>query len=308
MVGASAAMQRVCDLVLRCAEVDSTILVLGETGVGKELAAHAIHAQSDRKAKPFVTVNCGALPDTLLESELFGHEKGAFTGAVSARPGLFRVANGGVLFLDEIGDLSMPLQVKLLRALQEKEIRPVGGDRLQTVDVRVVAATNRDLGELVSQGKFRSDLYYRLAVIPLEIPPLRERTDDILPLAEHFLRKHRKRAKSQPAGLDHSAQRFLLEYEWPGNIRELENAMEHALAMARGPLITPQDLPVQVVTPQQTRKSDVRVNLNQKSIEAERKAIFDALQSNGGNRTRAAGDLGISRSTLWRKITMYNIL
>ncbi len=306
MVGISGAMNKVFDLVLRCAEVDSTVLVLGETGVGKELAARAIHANSARKDKPFVTVNCGALPETLLESELFGHTKGAFTGAISERTGLFREAHGGILFLDEIGDLSLPLQVKLLRALQEKEVRPVGGDRAHSVDVRVVAATNRDLAELVSQGQFRNDLYYRIAVIPLWIPPLRERKEDILPLAEHFIKKHRKGGKKQPAGLDHSAQKALLDYSWPGNIRELENAIEHALAMARGPLLTSDDLPVQVVVGPRTASAGA-ANLEQKSIEAEREAILAALRKHRGNRTRAAKELGVSRVTLWRKVTMYGI-
>ncbi|GAB4338823.1 MAG: hypothetical protein Kow0099_13210 [Candidatus Abyssubacteria bacterium] len=306
MVGISGAMEKVFDLVLRCAEVDSTVLVLGETGVGKELAARAVHANSARKDKPFVTVNCGALPETLLESELFGHTKGAFTGAISERTGLFREAHGGILFLDEIGDLSLPLQVKLLRALQEKEVRPVGGDRAYSVDVRVIAATNRDLAELVSQGRFRNDLYYRIAVIPLWIPPLRERKEDILPLAEHFIRKHRRGSRKQLAGLDHSAQKALLDYSWPGNIRELENAIEHALAMARGPMLTSHDLPVQVVVGPRTAVS-AGANLEQKSIEAEKEAIMAALRRHGGNRTRAANELGISRVTLWRKVTMYGI-
>ncbi len=309
MVGASRAMQRVFDLILRCAEVDSSVLILGETGVGKEMAARAIHSRSERKKKPFVAVNCGALPETLLESELFGHVKGAFTGAVSERIGLFREADGGTLFLDEVGDLSGPLQVKLLRALQEREIRPVGGDKSYPVDVRIITATNRDLGELVAQGIFRNDLYYRIAVIPLLIPPLRERTDDVLALVEHFMKKHRRKGKDLLPRLNHAAQRQLLEYSWPGNIRELENAIEHALAMARGPAITPEELPVRVVTshPGDSMKKE-RATLLQKSIEAEKTAIIDALHRNNGSRTRTARDLGISRATLWRKITMYNLL
>lgn len=307
MIGVSGAMQKVYDLLVRCAEVDSTVLILGETGVGKELAARTIHSQSARKNKPFVAVNCGALPETLLESELFGHVKGAFTGAISERLGLFRQAQGGTLFLDEVGDLSSSLQVKLLRALQEKEIRAVGGDRSYPVDVRVIAATNRDLSELVEQGRFRHDLYYRIAVITVWIPSLRERLEDILPLAEHFLRKHRKRMKKSPAGLDHSAQRILLEYAWPGNIRELENAVEHALAMARGSLITSDDLPVQVVLNRRPKPPKSPESLLEHSLEAEKTAIVEALNRNGGNRTRAAKELGVSRTTLWRKITMYHL-
>jgi PAS domain S-box-containing protein len=308
MIGVSQAMQRVFDLVIRCAEVDSSVLILGETGVGKEVVARAIHSHSERKDKSFVAINCGALPETLLESELFGHMKGAFTGAISDRAGLFREAHGGTLFLDEVGDLSGPLQVKLLRALQEKEIRPVGSDRSHQVDVRVIAATNRDLNESVAEGDFRNDLYYRIAVIPLVIPPLRERTDDILPLAEHFIKKHWKKPKRRQPKLNHAAQELLLDCAWPGNIRELENAIEHALAMAGGEVLTPEDLPVQVVMPSRAGvRAKTQANLFQKAIELEKKTILDALRKNQGNRTLAAKELGISRTTLWRKITMYNL-
>jgi transcriptional regulator with PAS, ATPase and Fis domain len=308
MVGTSAAMQRVFDLTLRCAEVDSSVLILGETGVGKEMVARAIHTRSERSDNAFVAVNCGALPETLLESELFGHVKGAFTGAVSGRVGLFREADGGTLFLDEVGDICGPLQVKLLRALQEQEIRPVGGDKSYPVDVRVITATNKNLDELVAEGVFRKDLYYRIAVIPLLIPPLRERMDDILPLAEHFMKKHGKK-KGGPPRLNHAAQQKLLDYSWPGNIRELENAVEHAFAMARGPVITPEELPVHVAIPYHMGShKKAQINLMQKSIEAEKEAIVAALQESNGNRARAARELGISRTTLWRKITMYNLL
>jgi PAS domain S-box-containing protein len=308
MIGKSPAMQKVFDLIVRCAEVDSTILILGETGVGKELAARAIHAISDRKEKGFIAVNCGALPEALLESELFGHVKGAFTGATFERHGLFREAQGGTLFLDEIGDLSDSLQVKLLRALQEKEIRPVGGNRSFTVDVRIITATNKDLQELVNKGRFRHDLYYRIAVIPLVIPPLRERPEDILPLAEHFLKKHQKRKTNSPVVLDHSAQMALLTYSWPGNIRELENAVEHALAMANGPTISLDNLPAQNVMPTETNRGETSVsNHSQRAIEAEIRMISDTLIRYGGNKTLTAKELGISRTTLWRKITMYGL-
>ena len=327
MIGISRVMQKVFDLILRCAEVDSTVAISGETGVGKELAARAIHKQSTRKDKPFVAVNCSAIPETLLESELFGHMRGAFTGAVSERLGLFREAHGGTLFLDEVGDLSGALQGKLLRALQEMEVRPIGGSRTYPVDLRVITASNRDLKELVSQGRFRADLYYRIAVIPLFLPPLRERKEDILPLCEHFIKKHTEGQSEQLPRLDRDVQRVLLDYTWPGNIRELENSIEHAIAMARGPSISPQDLPVHfVLQPEQSMietspvtDSSLRTenkplldlrntpNSAKKIWEVEKQAISDALNLHNGNQTLAAKELGICRSTLWRKLKKYDL-
>jgi transcriptional regulator with PAS, ATPase and Fis domain len=313
-------------MIIRCAEVDSTILILGETGVGKEVAARAIHAQSSRKDRPFVAINCGAFPEALLESELFGHVKGAFTGAINNNTGLFREAEGGTLLLDEIGDLTATMQVKLLRALQEKEIRPVGSSKTYAVEARVIAATNRSLEELVHQGRFRHDLYYRISVIPFVIPPLRDRREDILPLSEHFIRKHRKRATRSPITLDHTSQQLLLDYSWPGNVRELENAIEHCLAMRRGPLLTPDFLPVQIV--ENRRPSDYRIqpdnmlfelnnkrpisnpprpNTAMKLSTSEKEAISNALLLHNGNQTLAARDLGISRTTIWRKIRKYRL-
>ncbi len=325
MIGVSKPMHRVFDLILRCAEVDSTVLVLGETGVGKEMAARAVHAQSPRKDRPFVAVNCGALPETLLESELFGHMKGAFTGAISERRGMFREADGGVLFLDEVGDLSLPLQVKLLRALQEKEIRPLGSARPYPVDVRVMAATNRNLEAMVEQGRFREDLYYRIAVIPLHIPPLRERVEDILPLAEYFIKKHTKNSQVSKI-LDSSVKQILLEYPWSGNVRELENCIEYVLAMSRGSEITVNDLPAKIVTASRPKynealaqnrppSSEVRSHdskmlssvMPMKISDIERMAISNVLHRCNGNRTRAAKELGISRTSIWRKIIKYNI-
>lgn len=332
MIGVSREMIKVFDLITRCAEVDSTILILGETGVGKEMAARLVHSLSDRQSKPFVAVNCGALPEPLLESELFGHVKGAFTGAISDRPGLFRESEGGTLFLDEVADLPPPLQVKLLRVLQEKEIRPVGGGRSYPVDVRIMAAANIPLEELARREDFRKDLYYRLAVIPLNIPPLRERTDDILPLMEHFIRKHRKKDR-HPAVFNHAAQQALMQYSWPGNIRELENAVEHALAMSRETTLKSDDLPVQVMAPPRKEEeiddspatSDEPVDekrilsaeapegknllrlIQSDFIEAEKQAILEALKRHNGNRGRAAAYLGVSRSTLWRKMVMYGL-
>ncbi|MFH1136103.1 MAG: sigma 54-interacting transcriptional regulator [Pseudomonadota bacterium] len=309
MIGISPAMQKVFDLILRCAEVDSSVLVLGETGVGKELAARAIHAQSSRKEKPFVAVNCGALPETLLESELFGHVKGSFTGAVTSRPGLFREAEGGTLFLDEVGDLSPALQVKLLRALQEKEIRPVGGSQAFQVDVRVITATNRDLKTLVEQGRFRHDLYYRVAVIPLIIPPLRDRKEDILALAEHFIRKHGKKLQKVGAALDRGAFRILQGYSWPGNIRELENCVEHALAMSRGAFLTAEDLPLGLLTaptiPIPTAATPRPRSGN--ALAEEMEHIKEALRKTGGHRAQAARELGMSRTTLWRKMLLLGL-
>ncbi|TAL31618.1 MAG: PAS domain S-box protein [Spirochaetes bacterium] len=308
MIGFSPQMQKVFDLVLRCAEVDSTVLILGETGVGKEIAARAIHNQSGRKDKPFVAVNCGALPESLLESEIFGHVKGAFTGAISERQGLFREANGGTLFLDEVGDIPEPLQVKLLRVLQEREVRPVGGNRTYPVDVRVIAATNKNLQELIGRNQFRHDLYYRIAVIPLTIPPLRERPEDILPLARHLIQKHRKAGKPSRIGIEKAVQLLLLNYPWPGNIRELENAIEHALAMFSGPSITIDDLPVQVVLNNPDTNNPAKsVNPAASTRERDKAAIIEALNRSNWNQVLAAKELGISRTTLWRKITMYNV-
>jgi PAS domain S-box-containing protein len=324
MVSASPAMQKVCDLILRCAKVDSAILILGETGVGKEMAAREIHAQSKRGGKPFVAVNCAAIPETLLESELFGHTKGAFTGAISAHLGLMREAEGGTLFLDEVGDLNPALQVKLLRALQEKEIRPVGGNRSYPIDVRVITATNHNLKELVEQGLFREDLYYRIAVIPILIPPLRERPEDILPLAEYFIRKHSKADEPATKKISHAAQRLLLNNPWPGNVRELENSIEYALAMGRGSILNSTDFPVTLLDNQRLQPKQQPPPTPPESSPAgpgergslsflkpweleERQLIAEALLRHRGGRAPAAQELGVSRSTLWRKIKLYHL-
>ena len=331
MVGVSNGMQNIFDLISRCADVDFDILLLGETGVGKEMVARAIHANSARKDKPFVTVNCGALPETLFESELFGNVKGAFTGATSERPGLFREAQGGVIFLDEIGDISKNSQVKLLRVLEEREVRPLGSGKSYPVDLRVVTATNRDLKELVDQGLFRSDLYYRISVIPLSIPPLRERKDDILPLAEYFIKTHQTSQGERLTAIDHTAQKLLLEYRWPGNIRELENCIKHAITMGNGQSITMDQLPVQVLLGQnqldkatnrstefmlhsrreeplmETNPKEILGDLSQKILEADKESIRFALRRHRGSRSLAAKYLGISRTTLWRKIKIYQL-
>jgi len=314
MIGTGRKMEAVFETVLRCAEVDSSVLIMGETGVGKEVAARAIHAQSQRKDKPFVTVNCGALPETLLESELFGHKKGAFTGAISDRAGLFAEAHEGTLFLDEIGELNTSMQVKLLRALQEGEVRPVGSDRPRKVAVRIICATNRNLQAMAQDGNFRMDLYYRVAVIPLLIPPLRERPHDILKLADAFINKHQKQGAGELKTLNLPTQQLLRRYDWPGNIRELENAIEHALAMSRGAEITPECFPIQILEPATTVSAamplpgTVSVSASRASKqEREYRALSDALARHAGDLAGAAGELGISRVTLWRRRKKYGL-
>jgi PAS domain S-box-containing protein len=317
MVGQSKALESLFEMVVRCAEVESPVLLLGETGVGKEMAARAIHQNSSRSQNPFVAINCGALSSTLLESELFGHVKGAFTGATHSRKGLFREASGGTLFLDEIGDMEGALQVKLLRTLQEMEVRPLGGSETHKVDVRILCATNKNLEEMVEQGSFRRDLYYRIAVIPLHIPPLRERREDILPLAEHFAKALGKKGSGQ-ISIDPRAQQALLDWSWPGNIRELQNAIEYTLALSEGNTITCESLPFQIANaycgahdqstqslvqsiPQALGDSPAE-GRSRRLKDQEKEAIARALERHGGNRSLAAKDLGIARSTLWRKI------
>ena len=246
IVAKSPAMRQLVDLARRVAKVDSTVLITGESGSGKERIARLVHDESTRAAGPFIAVNCGAITETLLESELFGHARGAFTGATQDRPGLFEAANGGTLLLDEVGEVSPGMQVKLLRALQEREIRRVGENKSRKVDVRVVAATNRDLAHGVAGGAFRQDLYYRLKVVELHVPPLRERRDDILPLARVLLADAALRMKRKIAGLAPGAADQLLRYDWPGNVRELENAMERAVALARGSRVELEDLPEEI--------------------------------------------------------------
>jgi two-component system NtrC family response regulator len=312
MIGTSRAMESVLYSILRCAEVDSPVLISGETGVGKEVVARAIHSQSIRSRKPFVAVNCGSLPGELLDSELFGHVKGAFTGAISSRPGLFREAEGGTLFLDEIGDIEKRLQVKLLRAIQENEIRAVGDDRSYKVDLRIICATNQDLRRLTESGDFRRDLYYRISVVPIHIPPLRERPEDIIKLAEHFTRSHPKNKRF--TAISPEARRLLSGYPWPGNIRELQNAVEHAMVMSREKTLLPESLPQEILQysgppAAPARDGTLAALPDSRSLkrEAEKKSIRAALEKNNGNQTAAARDLGISRVTLWRKKTMYQI-
>lgn len=308
MVGSSPAMRRLRECIARVGPTQSTVLLLGESGTGKELAARAIHACSLRSAGPFVAVDCGALPETLLESELFGHVKGAFTGAVGDKKGLFEVASGGTLFLDEVGEMSLGLQAKLLRTLQEREVRPVGGTKSVPVDVRVVAATNADLERLVREGAFREDLYFRLSVIPVRIPPLRERGEDIRILAEHFLRTFAAELGKRVCGFQEDALRALETYSWPGNVRELENAIERATVLATGEFITLEDLPEKLRGPASRLQSltlPEGMSLKETVEDLERTLILRALEECGWNQRRAAKRLGVSRQNLQYKMKKY---
>jgi DNA-binding NtrC family response regulator/predicted hydrocarbon binding protein len=302
-LGRSPAMQRVRDLAERVAQVDTTVLITGESGVGKEVLARFIHEQSARASGPFVAINCGAVPESLLESELFGHVRGAFTGATQDRKGLFEEAQGGTLFLDEIGEVPLAMQVKLLRALQEREVRRVGESTSRPVDVRVLAATNRELGAEIVAGRFRQDLYYRLRVVEIRIPPLRERREDILALARLFLLRATSRHRRSVSGFSPEAANQLLHYGWPGNVRELENTVERAVVLARGSCVEVSDLPDEVrgaVTPVYTPGGPL------KSLEeVERDYILAVLEAVGGNKLKAAETLKIGTSTLFRKLKQY---
>jgi two-component system response regulator AtoC len=290
------------------------VLLHGETGTGKELAARAIHAGSTRRERRFVAVNCGALPGELVESELFGHARGAFTGAVGAKPGLFEEAEGGTIFLDEIGELPLPVQVKLNRVLQEKEIRRVGDNRPARVDVRVVAATHRDLRAEVAAGRFREDLFYRLNVFPVTLPPLRDRREDVALLAAHFLEKHANALRKRIEGFDAEATRVLAGYAWPGNVRELENAVERAVAVASGPLILPTDLPADVRGAQEgalpaevLSRMPYREAVDLARDRVSREYLAALLREHEGNVTQAAQQAGMERESLHRLLRRYGV-
>jgi two-component system, NtrC family, response regulator AtoC len=304
LLGKSPSMRELFRLIEETAQTESTVLIQGESGTGKEMVARAIHALSPRQPRPFVAVNCGGIAETLLESELFGHLRGAFTGAVRESRGLFQAAEGGTLLLDEIGETTMPMQVKLLRVLQEREVRPVGGVRGIKIDVRFVAATNGNLEEQVQAGRVRSDLFYRLNVIAIRVPPLRERVEDIPLLADHFLAIYRTLLKKPVRAIAPETMRQLLNYPWPGNVRELKHAIERAVALTQAEVIHLRDLP-----PQVTRLAPAPVvpETVPTLAEAEKAHLVSALYATGWNQTEAAKHLGINRVTLWRKIKEYGL-
>jgi DNA-binding NtrC family response regulator len=295
-------MARVCELIATVAESDATVLIYGETGTGKELVARAIHGHSGRRDQPLVNVACAAIPETLLEAELFGHERGAFTGAIRDRKGRLELAHRGTLFLDEVADLGPPLQAKLLRVLQEKEFERVGGTQTVKVDVRLISATRKRLEDEVLAGRLREDLFYRLKVIPVSLPPLRERKEDILPLAQHFLAKYARPLEKSIEGLTAETCRHLLAYAWPGNVRELEASVQRAVTLTRNSQLTPEEFPFEGLgTPPEAAGASAPP-LAEAVRETERRYLQEVLQSVGGQKQRAAEILGISRKTLWKKL------
>jgi len=308
IIGTSGKMQEVYNLIAKVADTDSTILIQGESGTGKELVARALHFNSVRQHQPFVAINCSALPENLLESELFGHKKGSFTGAVNDKMGLFEEAEQGTIFLDEINSMALSLQTKLLRVLQERQLRRVGDTKSVPINVRVLAATNESLNDKIKTGEFREDLYYRLCVIPIEMPALHERVDDIPLLVTHFLQKNASQTGTEPKKIDQKAIEALQAYRWPGNVRELENAIERACALCDGGIIKPQDLPPQVLrqggAPAPSGPSTLPVGrtLDDYVRELERAFIEETIKFNSANREKAAKMLGISMATLYRKL------
>jgi len=317
IVGRSPALQQVLELVRKAARSDANILILGESGTGKELIARAVHANSSRAAQPFIPVDCASLPENLLESELFGHEKGAFTGAIAAKQGLMEAAHRGTLFLDEVGEFPLELQAKLLRALQERQVRHVGGTRQIDIDVRIVSATNRDLQALLASGRFREDLYYRINVIDMVLPPLRERPDDVQLLATHFLGKYGSKVEGAIKGFEPEALIALETYTWPGNVRELQNVIERACALADGEMITLGELPPHLRVPAalKARATSARHGNKMTLKEArehwigqlERAYVADLLKQAGGNVSAAARSAGVDRKTLRQLVSKHGI-
>ncbi len=309
MIGYSESMKKVFEKIEKVAKTDSTVLIHGESGTGKELVARAIHFNSERKYRPLVPVNCGAIPEELLESELFGHEKGAFTGAIRTRIGRFELAQGGTIFLDEIGDMSPALQVKVLRVIQEKQFERIGGVKTMTADVRIITATNQDLEELVAAKKFREDLYYRINVIPIYLPPLRERGIDMAILANHFLKKFNQQKKRNVTAIDAQAMAALTSYPWPGNVREMENLIEMLVVMKEDGTITIEDLPNKIRKLQQEPKAICAIDLPEEGVDFnkmledyERDLILRALDKCGGVKNKAAKLLNLKRTTLVEKL------
>ncbi|HAG51198.1 MAG: Fis family transcriptional regulator [Deltaproteobacteria bacterium GWC2_42_51] len=323
LVGTSPKMLEIYGLIKRVANTRTNILISGESGTGKELVARAIHYESERKEKPFVPINCGAIPENLLESELFGHQKGAFTGAVANKSGLFEVANDGTIFLDEITELPKELQVKLLRVIQERNFRRVGGIEDILVDVRIIAASNKEIDKEVKEGRFREDLFYRLNVIPIQMPPLRERQEDIRFLAEHFFEKHKQELGKDIKGISHEAMDYLESYSYPGNIRELENIIERAVALENTSIILPESLPEYIRTQkvgwalptvggQEIQRPEIEmpeggINLEKHIEDYEKAIILDALKKSGGVKKKAAELLGMSFRSMRYKIDKYGI-
>ena len=304
IIGKNHRLQRVFELIRQCASSDASVLIEGESGTGKELVAQAIHYESARAAGPLVRVNCSALAESLLESELFGHVKGAFTGAVYDKAGRFETADGGTIFLDEIGDISPLIQLKLLRVVQEREFERVGSAEPMKVDVRIITATNRPLKQLMAEGRFREDLYYRLRVVSIELPCVRERRDDIPLLVSHFVERQNEKTGRQIKGCTRDAMAAMLAYDWPGNVREIENAVEHAFVVCQGEEITIFDLPPELRQTRIDNRGDLR-RILPTDPEGEREAIHAALEECGWNRTQAAKKLKMGRTTLWRKMKAY---
>ncbi|HON88472.1 MAG TPA: sigma-54 dependent transcriptional regulator [Spirochaetia bacterium] len=305
LIGKSASMHEVLNAVNRAAPTRANVLITGESGVGKEVIADSIHELSNRKDKPFIKVHCAALPEALLESELFGYEKGAFTGAVNRKRGRFELAHEGTLFLDEIGEINQNIQIKLLRVIQEKKFERIGGEQTIEVDVRIIAATNKDLKKEVEAGRFREDLYYRLNVVNIHVPPLRERKDDIPMLAQAFLEEFCKENKKQIHGFEPAARALLFSYSWPGNIRELRNVIESAVVMTTHTIITVEDLPPSIRN--SSEQPFIRIPLGTSLEEAEKIIIRDTLMANKFNKSKTAELLGIGRKTLYQKINDYNL-
>ncbi len=316
IIGASTAIKRIYNLIAKVSNSSSTVLILGESGTGKELVAKTIHYSSKRADKPFVPVNCGAIPSELLESELFGHEKGAFTGAIASRIGRFELADGGTIFLDEIGEMTPMLQVKLLRVLQERSFERIGGSKTVNVDVRVISATNQNLEDAVKTGKFREDLYYRINVIPIEIPPLRERIEDLPMLCEFFMEKHASRFGKGVLTISNEAMKVFTSYAWPGNVRELENTLERLLVLKDDDVVTPYDLSEKMTGKKIPDLPDIDkvqddpdvnpfvqgIDLNSALVEYEKRLLIHALQLHGGVKSQAAKYLNINRTTLIEKM------